>query len=118
MKRLFVLTTVLWLAGGVLALAGQSRTYDKTLESTWDAAVKAVRDVNFVVVDSDRAAYEFTMRNKSKLSHKKGINMQVTLNADGQTVTVVAVEVVDPSKAAKAAKHMTSYLDALDGRLK
>ena len=112
--RMFVFCLALFVAAA--ALAGESRTYETSLDLAWDAAVKTVRDVEFVLVDSDRDEGHFVMRNRSKLNHKKGYFMEVVLTRSGQTVSIRVVA-ADPSKAKRTAKHITRYLAALDERL-
>jgi hypothetical protein len=94
----------------------QSRTYDRSIEAVWDEAVKATRDVDFVLVDSDRSKHELSMRTKSKLSAKRGLQMNLKLveTSDG---TRVSVWPADQAKVKKTAKHITKYLQALDKRI-
>ena len=116
MRRALALSAALALLIVSIAGAGQTRTYDTTLEVTWDAAVKSVRDVDFVLMESDRGEHIFTMRTKSKISHKRGLRMRVELTRSGGQ-TAVHVESIDPRKAEKAARHISNYLNALDQRL-
>lgn len=107
--------TLVVLAAGI-AGATDTRTYDRTLETTWDAAVKAVRDVDFVILDSDRSEHHFTMRTKSWHSHKKGRSMEVELSGDQSSATVT-VRATDPDDVKKVAKAIARYLEALDERM-
>ena len=116
MRRALLLVVVVVAVLSPSAWAEDSRTYDRDLETVWEHAVKAVRDVDFVLVESDRAEHRFTMRTKSKLSAKRGIELEVGLVGRDQ-LTVVRVEVLDERKAARAAKHVRAYLEALDRRL-
>ncbi len=97
-------------------LAADSRSYERPIGTVWDHAVKAVRDVDFVLIDSNRSEHEFTMRRKSKLNHKKGLVMEVKLSGD-HTHATIHVRAANPEKIEKAAKHIRKYLDALDRRL-
>ena len=98
------------------AAADDARTYERPINTVWDHAVKAIRDVGFVLIDSNRAEHELTMRTRSKLSHKRGLVMEVTLTGD-HTVATIHVRAADPEKVEKTAKHIRRYLDALDKRL-
>lgn len=112
---LLVGIALLALVAGV-AGAADTRTYDRPLESTWDEAVKAVRDVEYVLVDSDRAEHLFTMRTKAWHSHKKGRAMEVELSGDHLSATVT-VRAADPDDAVKVAKAIARYMAALDQRM-
>jgi len=101
---------------GSVTMAGELRSYEVDLNVAWEAAVKTVRDVSYVLVDSDREEGVFVMRNKSKLNHKKGYFMEVSLSRAGDTTTVQVVA-ADPTKAKRTAKHITRYMNALDERL-
>jgi len=114
-SRFVIVATLLILAAGV-AGAADTRTYDRPIESTWDEAVKAARDADMVLLDSDRSEHRFTMRTKSWHSHKKGRAMEVELSGDQFTATVT-VRAVDPDEAAKLAKAIANYLAALDERM-
>ena len=116
MRRVLLVVAVVVLLAPGLALAQQSRTYDKGLETVWDHAVKAARDVNFVVVDSNREDHVLIIRTTSKLSHKRGLEMRVGLQGDLER-TAVTVSAVDPSRRDKAQKHIAKYLEQLDRRL-
>jgi DNA polymerase III alpha subunit (gram-positive type) len=119
MKRLLITgLTVLLVGAGLLVSHAfeQSRTYDRSIEAVWDEAVKATRDVDFVLVDSDRSKHELTMRTKSKLSAKRGLHMYLNL-VETSAGTRVIVKPADPAKVKKTAKHITQYLQALDKRL-
>jgi hypothetical protein len=106
---------LLFLAAG-LAEAAETRTYDRPIESTWDEAVKAVRDVDFVLTDSRRSEHRFTMRTKAWQSHKKGRTMEVELSGDHLTATIT-VRAADPDQAGKLAKAIAKYMAALDKRM-
>lgn len=117
MRRTACLVGIVLLAlvAGV-AGAAETRTYDRTLESTWDEAVKAVRDVEFVILDSDRSEHRFTMRTKAWYSHKKGRSMEVEVSGDLSSATVT-VRATDPDDATKVAKAIARYMAALDERM-
>ncbi len=114
-KRFVIIATLLVLAAGV-AGAADTRTYDRPLESTWDEAVKAARDAEMVVLDSDRSEHSFSMRTKAWYSHKKGRTMEVELSGDQFTATVT-VRAADPDEATKLAKAIAQYMEALDKRM-
>ena len=96
--------------------AAHNRTYDRSIEGVWDEVVKAVRDVDFVLIDSDRSKHELTMRTKSRLSSKRGMVMEVKLTRE-HSLTTVHVWAADPAKAERLAKHILRYLEALDRRM-
>jgi hypothetical protein len=98
------------------AAAADTRSYDRPVEITWDEAVKAVRDADLVLLDSDRSEHRFTMRNKKWHSHKKGRTMEVELSGDESQATVT-VRAADPNDEPKLAKVIARYLAALDERM-
>jgi hypothetical protein len=117
MRRVLMLTVVLLVAWAGVGLGADSRVYDTTIEVTWEHAIKAIRDVDFVLLDSWRADYRFTMRTRHKVTSKRSIVLAVALSGRGQTTTVrIAAE--DASKAKRATKHIAAYLAALDKRLR
>jgi hypothetical protein len=115
LKSSVVLATLLVLTAAV-AGAADTRTYQKPLESTWDEAVKAVRDAELVVIDSDRSEHRFTMRTKAWQSHKKGRVIEVVLSGDERTTTVT-VRAADPGEEVKLEKAIAAYMAALDDRM-
>jgi len=117
MRRAFSVAgiAVLVLIAG-LAVAADTRTYDRTTESTWDEAVKAVSDADMVLLDSHRSEHTFTMRTKSWHSHKKGREMEVAITGDLQHATVT-VRAANADEEAKLAKAIARYMAALDERM-
>ncbi len=115
MQRTVIFCLVVILLGAPL-LGADSRSYERPIETVWDHAVKAITDLDFVLIDSDRTEHELTMRTKSKWTHKKGLIMELRLSGD-HTHATIYVRAVDPEKVEKTAKHILRYLDALDRRL-
>lgn len=111
-RRALVVTVTGLLLAGTLVLAGQARSYNKPIEVTWDEAVKAVRDAELYVSDSNRSDHWFVMRTK----RKGGYEMRVTLFGTEQQATV-QVDAVDPGDSERSEKHIRRFLDALDRRL-
>lgn len=114
-KAITLLFALVVLSSGIAT--AENRDYDRPINSVWDAAIKAIRDVDFVLTDSDRSNYEFEMRTKSWYSHKTGMTMEVTLTATGDSSTTISVVAADPERAPKLAKHIAEYLLALDDRM-
>lgn len=114
--KTFIGVTILLVLTAAVAGAADTRTYDRPLESTWDEAVKAVRDIDFVLLDSDRSEHTFSMRTKSWHSHKKGRVIEVEVSGD-HTIATVTVRAADPDEAVKLAKHIARYMEALDERM-
>jgi hypothetical protein len=112
MKRVLMVTAVVLLGLAALALAGQSRTYGKPVESTWDEAVKAVRDVAYYVSDSNRDEHWFVFHTRRKGGHDIKVSL---VGSDQQTTVQVAA--VDPDDDEDAADHVAKFLAALDKRL-
>jgi len=115
-RSALVIATVLFALIAQTALAADTRSYDRPLESTWDEAVKAVRDAEMVMLDSDRSEHWFTMRTKSWYSHKKGRVMEVELTGDHLQATVT-VRAADPAEEEKLVKAIARYMAALDERM-
>jgi len=111
-RRVVAVAVVVLLLGGVAALAGQARTYEKPIEVTWDEAVKAVRDAELYVADSNRPEHWFVMRTKRKGGHEIKVSLFGTLQE-----ATVQVEAVDPEDDQRTAKHVSRFLDALDRRM-
>jgi hypothetical protein len=117
MNRSLTATFVVLLAlAAGLATATDTRSYDRPLEVTWDEAVKAVRDADLVLLDSDRSEHRFTMRSKRWYSHKKGRTMEVELSGS-ETGATVTVRAADPNDEPKLAKVIARYMAALDERM-
>jgi hypothetical protein len=114
--RTFVAVAILLVWFTAAAGAADTRTYQYPLESTWDEAVKAVRDADLVLIDSDRGEHRFTMRTKAWHSSKKGRVMEVELSGDHLTATVT-VRAADPDEAVKLEKTIAEYLAVLDQRM-
>ena len=110
-----VVVALLTLVAGT-AGAADTRTYDRPIESIWDEAVKAIRDVEYVLVDSDRSEHRFTMRTKAWHSHKKGRAMEVELSGDHLRASIT-VRASNPDDAVKVAKAIARYMAALDERM-
>jgi len=115
-RRSFLIITAMVVLAAAAAGAADTRTYQRPIESTWDEAVRAVRDADFVLLDSDRSEHRFTMRTKSWHSHKKGRVIKVELNGD-ELSTTVSVQAADPAEAVKLEKAIGLYLAALDDRM-
>jgi hypothetical protein len=109
---LVAMVAVVLLLGGMTVLAGQARTYDKPIEVTWDEAVKAARDAELYVTDSNRSEHWFVMRTKRKGGHEIKVSLYGTLQE-----ATVQVDAVDPEEDKQTAKHVTRFLDALDRRM-
>lgn len=116
MQRLVVCLLACSLLLGGWLFAAESRAYERPIETVWEHALKASRDVDFVLLDSNHSEYWFTMRTKSKLSSKRGMVMAVTLSGD-HTHATIEVSAVDPAKAQKLAKHIRNFMIAVDKRL-
>jgi hypothetical protein len=114
--RPFVVIAALLVLTAVVTLASESRTYQRPLESTWDEAIKAVRDADLVMIDSDRSEHRFTMRTKVWYSRKKGHAIEVQLSGDERATTVTA-RASDPEDEDIADKPIARYLEALDKRM-
>ena len=111
-RRALAVVVGVLLFGGTLVLAGQARSYSKPIEVTWDEAVKAARDAELFVADSNRSEHWFVMRTK----RKGGYEIKVSLVGSDQQATV-QVDAVDPQDDERTVKHVTRYLDALDRRM-
>lgn len=111
-RRALAVTLGVLVLGGAVVLAGQARSYDRPIEVTWDEAVKAVRDAELYVSDSNRSEHWFVMRTK----RKGGYEMRVTLFGTEQQATV-QVDAVDPRDDDRTVKHIRRFLDALDRRM-
>lgn len=106
---------VLLLAGALVVSAADSRTYAKSIELVWDEAVKAVRDADLVLTDSDRSEHWFRMETPKK-ALKRTVGFEVRLVQTGGG-TQVAVRSLDDEGSKKSAKVIAEYLGALDERI-
>jgi len=98
------------------ALAGDSRSYEKSIELTWDEAVKAVRDAELTVTDSNRSEHWFTMKSQKK-TLSKSVNLEVSLTEAGSD-TRVEVRELDHAGSKKSYKAIAAYFAALDKRMR
>jgi hypothetical protein len=110
------IAAILLVMAAGFVLGADTRSYDRPLEVTWDEAVKAVRDAELVLVDSDRSEHRFTMRNTKWYSHKKGRTMEVELSGN-ETEATVSVRAVDPDDERTLGKAIARYMAALDERM-
>jgi len=82
----------------------------------WDEAVKAARDAELEVTDSDRSEHWFTMEAPKK-TLSKAVNFEVRLTAAGSG-TQVAVHSTDKPGSKKSEKNIAAFFDALDKRMR
>jgi hypothetical protein len=106
---------VLAVAVASVAGAADSRVYSAPIESVWDEAVKATRDVDLVVTESDRSEHHFSMKTPKK-ALSRTVECEVTLAQTGNQ-TEVAVRAVAEDGSKKSIKVIAKYLAALDKRL-
>jgi len=102
------------IAVAVLAPAADSRVYDAPIERVWDEAVKAARDADLVLTDSDRSEHVFTLQTPKK-TLSKTVDFEVTLSQTGEQTRVEVRSTEEGSK--KSAKTIARYMAALDKRL-
>lgn len=115
-RTVSVILGLVLLVGAAATVGAAEKSYKKPLETVWDAAVKACRDAELVVLDSDREEHELLVRTKSWYSSKKGDRIRITMSGDHMSARLqVAVE--DPERAEATAKHIERFLAALDERL-
>jgi hypothetical protein len=105
---------LLAVAAGVWA--DDSRTYSRSIELTWDEAVKAIRDAELVLTDSNRSEHWFTMRS-SKKSLAKTAFLEVRLTETGGG-TQVAVRELENAGSKRSVNAVAKYLAALDKRMR
>ena len=114
-NHVFWCVVVVLMAGALVVSAADSRTYSKSIELVWDDAVKAVRDADLVLTDSDRTEHWFRMETPKK-SLKRTVSFEVTLVSTGGG-TQVTVRSLDDEGSKKSAKVIAEYLGALDERI-
>jgi hypothetical protein len=110
-----VFVTAILLAGGMVVSASDSRTYTKGIETVWDEAVKATRDADLEVSDSNRSEHWFRMETPKK-TLKRTVHFEVKLTQSGNN-TVVTVRSVDDEGSKKSIKTINKYFDALGSRM-
>ena len=111
-------------AGVVLAMvlvatavaAASSRTYEQSIELVWEEAVKASRDAELVVTESDREEHRFRMKTPKK-ALSKSVSFEVRLASTGAGTTVTVTELDDPGST-KSAKAIAAFFEALDARMR
>jgi hypothetical protein len=96
--------------------AAETRSYGKSLELVWDEAVKAVRDAELVVVDSDRSEHWLTMATPKK-TMSKSIRFEVELTR-GEGETLVTVRSLDQPGSKKSLKAIAAYFEAMERRMR
>ena len=99
-----------------IAAADDSRQYDKSVELVWDEAVKAVRDADLVLTDSNRSEHWFEMKTPEK-TVKRTVRFEVRLASSGSG-TQVTVRGTDRAGTNRSDKTIDRYLDALDERMR
>ncbi len=110
-----VFVTAILLAGAMVVSASDSRTYTKGIETVWDEAVKATRDADLEVSDSNRSEHWFRMETPKK-TLKRTVHFEVKLTQSGDH-TVVAVRSVDDDGSRRSIKVIAKYFDALGTRM-
>jgi hypothetical protein len=113
---MIVCLLIAMVAVNALVWAGDSRTYQKSIELTWDEAVKAIRDADLTLTDSNRSEHWFTMVTPKK-SLAKTVNFEVRLTETGGGTQVV-IEALDNAGSKRASNGIIRYLDALDKRMR
>ncbi len=99
----------------VVAAAGDSRAYQRSIEPVWDEAVKAARDAGLEVTDSSRAEHWFTMKTKAR-TLSKSHHLEVRLVQNGGTTTVTVEETSHPGSK-KSRNVISEYFSALHERM-
>ena len=113
--RIAAAACVVLLVGG-LAVADGSRQYTKSVELVWDEAVKAVRDADLVLTDSNRSEHWFEMKTPEK-TVKRTVRFEVRLTSSGSG-TQVTVRGTDRAGTDRSDKAIERYLGALDERMR
>ena len=111
-----VFVTAILLAGAMVVSASDSRTYTKGIETVWDEAVKASRDAELVVTESDREEHRFRMKTPKK-AMSKSVSFEVRLAESGSGTAVTVTELDDPGST-KSAKAVAAFFEALDARMR
>ena len=104
------------LVASAVVIAADSRTYERSIELVWDEAVKATRDAELVVTESDRAEYRFRMKTPKK-TLSKSVSFEVRLTDTGDGTTVRVTELDDPGSK-KSVKAIAAFFEALDARIR
>lgn len=111
---------VAWLCAVMIAAASMvpaadNRTYDAPIERVWDEAVKATRDANLELTDSDRSEHWFTMQTPKK-TLARTVYFEVRLSQSGERTTV-SVRALADEGSNKSLKVISRYFAALNERL-
>jgi hypothetical protein len=118
MRKACTLAGILGVVLLVAAVAGAdgSRFYPKSVELVWDEAIKAVRDADLVLTDSNRSEHWFEMKTPEK-TVKRTVRFEVRLVSSG-TGTQVTVRGTDRAGTNRSDKMIDRYLNALDERMR
>ena len=117
MKSMRIACVVMVLvAAAAVVPASESRTYGKSIELTWDEAVKACRDAELVLTDSSRAEHWFTMKSTKKTLAKTAF-LEVRLTASGSG-TQVTVRELDNAGSKRSLDAVSKFFEALDERMR
>ena len=111
---------IVWIALLITAVgvawAGDRRTYDKSIETVWDEAVKATRDAELDLIDSDRSEHWFIAETPKKgLSGKASFEVRLERSGDHTNVVTRDVEGAGSNKIQKA---QAAFFDALEKRMR
>lgn len=115
MQKWRIACVVVLVAVTAFVWAADRRSYDKSIETVWDEAVKASRDAELVLVDSDRNEHWFILETPKKSLSKK-ISFEVSLEQAGN-VTNVVVEDIEGAGSNKSRKKIAAFFDALEKRM-
>ena len=111
-----ILCVFLVVVVAVVVSAADRRTYDKSIETVWDEAVKATRDAELDLIDSDRSKHWFIAETPKKgLSGKA--SFEVRLERSGDHTNVITRDVAGAGSK-KIQKAQAAFFDALEKRMR
>ena len=116
MQKWRIACVMVLVAATALVWAADRRSYDKSIETVWDEAVKATRDAELELTDSDRGKHWFVVETPKK-SLSKTISFEVSLEQAG-SVTNVVVKDLEGAGSRKSQKAVAAFFDALEKRMR
>ncbi len=111
-----IVCVVALVAFALVASAADRRSYGKSIETVWDEAVKATRDAELELTDSDRGEHWFIVETPKK-SLAKTVVFEVRLEQSGEQTNVVTRD-LEGAGSKKMQKTQAAFFDALEKRMR
>ncbi len=116
MRTFRILSVVAVILVALVVSASDRRSFDKSIETVWDEAVKATRDAELELIDSDRSEHWFIVETPKK-SLAKTVSFEVRLEQAGDHTNVLTRD-LEGAGSKKMQKTQAAFFDALEKRMR